>query len=159
MRNNDADRLKVIFDTGIVLQAGIFPDQDGPARRCLRLMDDDKIVVYVSPRLRSEYEVVLYRDVIRAKYPILIGEVTDSLLNRMDTKAIFIHPVPSSVSYPRDPKDEPILNLAIHIQADFIVARDKDLLDLDNQVRGIRIVDPVTFLRLHSDVSQSNDTP
>ena len=84
MQNSDAERLKVIFDTGIVLQAAISTKPNGPARRCLRLIDEDKIVTYTSPRLRSEYEVILTRDVIRAKYPILNGDVSESLLNRIE---------------------------------------------------------------------------
>ena len=56
------------------------------------------------------------------------------------------------LQYPRDPKDEPILNLAIQEQADFIVTRDKDLLDLDYSrdfrllYPYLRVVDPLTFV-------------
>ena len=65
---------------------------------------------------------------------------------------------PPYVNYPRDPNDEPVINLAIHIEADYIVTRDKDLLDLvdENRPEGryfrkrfpnITILDPVAFLQ------------
>jgi len=49
------------------------------------------------------------------------------------------------VEYARDPDDEPVLNLAIHVKADYLVARDKDLLDLDRD-RDFRLIYP--FLRI-----------
>ena len=38
--------------------------------------------------------------------------------------------VPNPFSLPRDPKDEPYINLAIEMKADYLVSRDHDLLDL-----------------------------
>jgi predicted nucleic acid-binding protein len=61
--------------------------------------------------------------------------------------------------FARDPKDEPYINLARTAQAQYLVSRDADLLDVptasDKDSRRIRedcpsleIVDPVTFLAL-----------
>lgn len=152
-------KLRVIFDTGVILQAAISDSGAGPASRILRLVSADRLEVFISPRLRSEYEMVLYRDAIRAKKPILTDTVAEELLRFVDETALLAHPVPPYVNFHRDPKDEPILNLAIHIQADFIVARDKDLLDLKDSVKGIRIVDPVTFLRLYEETHPSDERP
>jgi predicted nucleic acid-binding protein len=38
--------------------------------------------------------------------------------------------VPREIVLPRDPKDEPYLNLACGAEADYLVSRDSDLLDL-----------------------------
>jgi predicted nucleic acid-binding protein len=57
------------------------------------------------------------------------------------------------MEFPRDPDDEPILNLAIQEQADYILARDKDLFDLGKSkdfrllYPYLQVVDPVTFLQ------------
>jgi putative PIN family toxin of toxin-antitoxin system len=40
--------------------------------------------------------------------------------------------VPRTLTLPRDPKDEPYLNLALAVGAQYLVSRDKDLLDLMN---------------------------
>lgn len=47
----------------------------------------------------------------------------------------------------RDPKDDAILETALKVSADLIVAGDKDLLSL-NQFRNTRIVSPAAYLRL-----------
>jgi len=66
--------------------------------------------------------------------------------------------VPKRFELPRDPGDEPYLNLAIETGARFLVTRDRDLLDLmrwdteegrnfQSRFPDLRILDPVAFLR------------
>ena len=61
--------------------------------------------------------------------------------------------VPHVFAYPRDPDDEPYVDLAIATHASFLVSRDNDLLDLmkDEGVRksypGITVLGPVAFLQ------------
>lgn len=61
--------------------------------------------------------------------------------------------------YPRDPDDEPYLNLAIEVGADYLISRDNDLLDLmkwekeegrefQKRFRFLKIVSPEEFLRV-----------
>jgi putative PIN family toxin of toxin-antitoxin system len=45
----------------------------------------------------------------------------------------------------RDPKDDKFLELAMSAEAEAIITRDRDLLDLD-PFRGIRLFDPQTFV-------------
>jgi len=47
----------------------------------------------------------------------------------------------------RDPKDDKFLSLAVSGNADYIIAGDHDLVDMQ-QFAGIRIYSPVIFLRL-----------
>lgn len=74
-------------------------------------------------------------------------------LQRLDAKAIRIDNPPPYIVYERDPNDEPVINLAIHVEASYIVSRDKDLLDLDRNTQFrrmypfLRIVDPLTFVQ------------
>ncbi|MHB1559977.1 MAG: putative toxin-antitoxin system toxin component, PIN family [Isosphaeraceae bacterium] len=64
-----------------------------------------------------------------------------------------VEDVPRAFEYPRDPKDEPYINLAIAAQAVYLASRDRDLLDLMNdltftsQFPGIRVLDPAAWLR------------
>ena len=143
------DKFKVVFDTGVILQGAL--SDTGPAGRCLRLLDDAAVEAYINPALRSEYETVLTRDSLRMRFSALTQQRIDTALLRFDTEAKMVAlPSPSSVQFPRDPKDEPSLNIAFHTQADFIVTRDNDLLDIAN-FRTTRLVDPVTFLRLYAE--------
>jgi len=49
--------------------------------------------------------------------------------------------VPRVITYPRDPKDEPYLDLGAHAKAAFLVSFDNDLLDLmaEGNADGVRI--------------------
>lgn len=139
------DLKKVVFDTGIVLQATL--SDLGPAFRAIQLLDVGLIAVFTSPPVRSEYEEVLTRSSIREKNPILTEERARAMLERLDAKAHEVTVLHRYVEYARDPDDDPILNLAIHVRADYLVARDKDLLDLAND-RDFRLIYP--FLKIVS---------
>ena len=62
--------------------------------------------------------------------------------------------VPSLCSLPRDPDDEPYINLAIAVDADYLVTWDKDLLDLMQdagfraQYPRLTILNPVALLQI-----------
>lgn len=100
----------------------------------------------------------LSRSSLRDNYPLLTDERVEGLISLLRWKAELVRRVPEHFTYPRDPNDEPYLNLAIEAQADYIVTRDNDLLDLmkwtteegrefQKRFRSLRIVDPVTFLK------------
>ena len=72
-------------------------------------------------------------------------------------KGRLLRNVPRRFELPRDPEDEPYLNAAIESGAQFLVTRDRDLLDLMNldtkqgrdfQFRfpQLKILNPVEFL-------------
>jgi predicted nucleic acid-binding protein len=74
-------------------------------------------------------------------------------------KAVLLNRVSSVFQLPRDPKDEKYINLAIGVEADYIVSRDKDLLDLMTGIdleskefrqrfRPLKIVEPIEFLKI-----------
>jgi predicted nucleic acid-binding protein len=63
------------------------------------------------------------------------------------------------LTYPRDPKDEKYVNLAIVAEADYIVSRDHDLLDLmtdfadeakefRQRYRPLKVIEPTEFLQI-----------
>jgi len=145
-----------VFDTGIVLQAALNPL--GPAAAALDLFDQEKVTVYLCPRLRSEWEEVLMRPSLRARNPQVTDAQVEAALQRFDDRAILVPNPPTYLIYPRDPDDEPVINLAIHVRAQHLVTRDRDLLDLMDPTRPegeefrrrfphLRILDPVTFVR------------
>ncbi len=78
----------------------------------------------------AEVQDVLARPRLLRKYPQLASPRVAMFLARVAELAQLIEPVPEVLSYPRDPKAQPYLDLAIAADADFLVSRDQDLLDL-----------------------------
>lgn len=142
---------KAVYDTGVVLQAAL--SENGPSFMALRMLEENKVIVVLSPQVLQEYEDVLTRPAIQQKNPFLTPERVQRLLDRIESKAQSVTVIRPYLQYPRDPKDEPILNLAIQEQVDFLVTRDKDLLDLDRSqdfrllYPYMRVVDPQSFVR------------
>jgi putative PIN family toxin of toxin-antitoxin system len=112
----------------------------------------------VSRELLTEVEDVLNRPEIRAHFPDLSDEIVGAFLLRLQKLSIYIRLVPKKFSYPRDEDDEPYINLAVAANADFIVSRDRDLLDLmtghtdvckefRQRSRRLRVVNPVELLK------------
>lgn len=146
-----AENKKVVPDTGFILQATLNPS--GPANALLHRLESEDFEIYLSPQTREEIEEVLSRPTIRAKYPRLEDGRAEAMLQRLDESARLVTVIRRYVELPRDPGDEPVLNLAIQEQADYLIARDKDLLSLSESqdfrllYPYLRIIDPVSLLQ------------
>ena len=152
------DKLIVVFDTNIFLQA-LGGKSTSPAARCLDYFEQRKIVIGISHDTLEEIEEVLSRTRIRQKHPLLTDEKINDFLDRLVYRGIYVRQVRQYFAYPRDPDDEPYINLAIEVAADYLVSRDNDLLDLmkwdqetsrefQKRFRTLRIVTPEEFLRV-----------
>jgi putative PIN family toxin of toxin-antitoxin system len=103
----------------------------------------------------SELRDVMLRPVVQERFPILTGDFIDVFLDRIEHIGTRMEPVPALFQFPRDPDDEPYMNLAVDGAAQYLVTRDRDLLDLaeptTDEARqicpGLRILDPVKLLR------------
>ena len=129
----------------------------GAAYAALQRFEAGDFRLFVSRDTLDEVRNVLSRPEIRRKLSLLTDERVAALIGRLESKATLIDPVPRRVVYERDPKDEPVLNLAIEARADYLVTRDNDLLDLMRedysgaaafriQFPSLIILEPVTFL-------------
>lgn len=151
------DKYLVIFDTVALVQATI--NEDSAAGRCLTLFEQGKISVAVSRATLVEAQDVLSRPHLRQRYEYITDEVVTDLIQVLSRKGRWERKVRKRFSYPRDPKDEPLLNLAIQVKADYLISRDKDLLDLmdwhkpdgrefQRRFRFLKIVKPEEFLQV-----------
>jgi putative PIN family toxin of toxin-antitoxin system len=142
---------KAVFDAMVFLQASANPA--GPSGTCLARVRSGSLTLITSPQTIAELRGLVARPNIRKKFPHLTDEVAEALVGEIERTSTSIDEVPRVFEYPRDPKDEPYINLAIAAQADYLTSRDKDLLDLmqdpDFTARfpGIRVLDPVALLR------------
>lgn len=124
------DPPRVIFDCNVFLQA--LANEFSPARKVFALFEAGTITLFVSAAILREYREVSQRPEVRAKLPAITDLAVSAFLKKLAEQAVLIKNVPEEFYYPRDPKDEPYLNLAIVTNAAYLLSQDKDLLDLMN---------------------------
>ena len=120
--------IAAVFDTNIFLQAIL--SETGPANACLEELFAGKIVVFVHPEILAEIDDFLLRPRILAKYRQVNLPRTPRLIRRIRKYGTWVPVVDPIVNFDRDPSDSIFLNIAIGYEADFLVSRDKDLLEL-----------------------------
>ena len=154
--SGDNPRPRVVFDCMVYLQATV--SEFGPAASLLRLVDSDALSLFVSAEILEEVRDVLSRPKIRRKNRDINDERMDALIKRISGNATVIKDVQQHFIYLRDPKDEKYINLAVEAEAEYIVSRDKDLLDLmtsdadeckdfRRRFSSLKIIEPVVFLK------------
>lgn len=153
--NQPVDPPGVVVDCNVFVQAAA--NQKSHAARILDLLDEGKITLYVSNLILAEARYVLNRSDVRASLRKLTDVAVEALFERLDQSATLIKQVPRRFVYPRDPKDEPYINLAVEMKADYLVSHDNDLLDLmkwekeegrefQKRFRFLKILTPENFL-------------
>jgi putative PIN family toxin of toxin-antitoxin system len=110
-----------VFDCTIFLQA--LASRKGPAFACWQLVEAGQITLYLSPDVLDEVTEVLNRPELHQRFQALTPERVQVYLAAVRKHAKFIADVPARITYPRDPKDERYLNLAIAINARYIVTQ------------------------------------
>ena len=108
------NKLRVVFDCMVFLQGAA--RKEGPAGVCLDLAWRGVIELCVSQQILDEVANVLFRPSIRKKFPALNDAMVAAFIAGMQQQARFFNEVPRSMKLPRDPKDEPYLNLALHVE-------------------------------------------
>lgn len=149
--------VSAVFDCNIFLQALLNPK--GIAAKCFGLARNGKINLFISEDTIAEVRNVLFRPKILAKFPNISTENVEAFIEIITEIAHFEKHIPKAFKFQRDPKDEMIIDLALFCKADFIVTRDKDLLDLMSEFsveakefrqksRPLKIVEPHKFLEI-----------
>jgi putative PIN family toxin of toxin-antitoxin system len=149
-------RLGVVFDCNILLQA--VARKTGPAAACLRLAEEGFVQLHLSEEILAELSGVLQRPAIRSRFPELTDEIVEDFLKALRSTAEITSDNPKRFSYRRDVEDEPYLNLAIETEANYLVSRDRDLLDLmtghhdeckefRQKFRSLTVIEPIAFLK------------
>lgn len=119
---------RVVFDCNLFVQG--IANRNSPARKALRLFFDGTILLFVSEPILQELRDVLNRPEVRRWLPGINDRNVSAFLTKLQAKAILIFNVPEEFHYERDPDDEMYLNLAIVVNANYLVSKDRDLLDL-----------------------------
>lgn len=149
--------LRVVFDCMIYLQATM--SDSGPAATLLRLVDKDALTLIVSDDILEEVRGVLSRPQVRTRNSSITPMRVEDFIHRLRAKAQVVSNIQQHFTGLRDPKDEKYLNLAIEAEANYIISRDKDLLDLmtgytdkckafRRKFRTLKIISPTHFLTI-----------
>lgn len=147
---------RVVFDCNVLLQAAA--RQKSVAANCLTLAEKGLVQVFVSREVLLEIKDVLNRPEVRACFPNLSDEIASAFLKRLQNFSDFVSNVPRTFRYSRDEDDEFYINLAVEVSADFIVSRDRDLLDLmtgysddckefRQRFRTLKVIEPFDLLK------------
>jgi predicted nucleic acid-binding protein len=78
---------------------------------------------------------VLTRRKVREKFPVLTPEVVDAFIGETAALATMFDP-PIVFTWPVDPGDDHIFNLAIHARAEYLVTWETRMLKLGNEMSG-----------------------
>ena len=131
---------RCVFDCVVLIQAAAHPS--GPSGRCLRAAFTGEITLHTSRQTLREARRVLAYPSVRRAMPRLADVDVEAFLSEVRWRSVYHRVAPSVISLPRDAKDEPYLDLAVHADADVLTTRDRDLLDLaegrDDAARRIR---------------------
>ncbi len=148
----EATLVEAVFDCNVYLQA--VAREESVAAECLRLVEQGFVKLYLSEETLAEIEDVLNRPEIRKHFQTLTDEIIEAFLVRLRKSSQLIRRVPKSFNLPRDPDDEPYINLAVEAKADCLVSRDHDLLDLMTAYTSEATCPEFPGLSTHGDTEQ-----
>lgn len=154
------DIIRAVFDCNTFLQAAL--NEESPAGKCYRFVEEGIVKLFVSRDVLAELEDVINRPHLRERFDTLTDDKVEAFLKSISELAVFVEKVPKVFSLPRDIDDEAYINLAVECEADYIVTRDKDLIDLMSdydiesklfrqKFRPLKIVLPLEFLQIVED--------
>jgi len=130
--------LKVVFDTNVIVSAAL-KEQSLPAL-LLSLGLEAKVKFFVSTELINEYQKVLLRPRLK-----LNKKDCMELIERIQEKALMIHPKKTLSILKADEPDNRILECALEAKADFMITGNKKHFPFE-QFKGTKIVSPREFL-------------
>jgi putative PIN family toxin of toxin-antitoxin system len=131
--------IQAIYDCNVIL-SGI--GWNGSARKCLKLVAERQVFLFVTEAVLAEYESVIPETLAEE-----VPEVNPQpKLAWIKSKARLVDPSPLGKRRSRDVKDDIYLAAALGAAAEYIVTYDKDLLALEKPF-GIETIRPAEFLR------------
>lgn len=147
---------RVVFDAVAFVQALI--SGRGPAAACIGQVLAGAAVLFVSDAIIAEVRGVPLRPELTRRYRELTPERVNGFVRDILSVAIHVSEPAKSFRLPRDPKDEPYIDLAIEVNAAYLVtwnARHLTYLmagdtpegqEFLNRYPKIRILSPPAFL-------------
>ena len=133
------EKPRAVIDTSVFV-AAIF--RRGSARECLVRFARRQFQACVTEVVLEEYAETAWD----MKFEEHLAQNPQSWLNWISSRATILAPVTLAEPVSADPDDEKFLECALAARADYIVSRDRHLLQLEKPF-GITVVDDRVFLR------------
>ncbi len=134
--------MNLVVDTNVLVSVAFWPKSED--RRCFVLLARRKYRLVVTEAILMEYRTVATRIGAR-EFP---RQAVAPFLDWIERVAFLVEPVPLGKQRSRDVKDDPFLACALAVRADYLVTKDKDLLDMGKPF-GVTIITPREFHRKH----------
>jgi putative PIN family toxin of toxin-antitoxin system len=145
----NGDPIRAVLDTVVVVQALI--SGMGPAAAVIEMLRDRQFTLLLSDDTLRELNDVPRRPELTNRFKQLTEERVSATLADLAGLAIQIPQPPKAFSLPRDPRDEPLIDLAVAGHADFLVTwnhRHLTYLMAGNTPEGIAFLQQFPFLRI-----------
>ena len=133
--------MNIVLDTNVIVSGTFW---SGASFRILKLVDEEKITLIISPAILEEYDEIIHSEEILEK-TTLFQQARIYTLQKILTRAIMIEPLEKVNVVKDDPDDDKFLEVAIAGDVKFIISQDKHLLNL-GCFRKISILSPEQFL-------------
>lgn len=150
------DLRRLVLDTNVVLRG--LASEHSVGARILDAADKRRFIVLLSKPLLSEYRAILLHPEILKRFPSITPHRVRLQLDRLRYIGDYYPRVKTKFSFPRDPGDEPLIELSIEGHATHLLTYDPDILSLPENVsdagrrfrrhcRKLQIIEPGQFLR------------
>lgn len=153
-------KLRVVLDCNAFLRAFISPKS--LSEQILKHAERKDILLFISRDIVSELEEVLARPEFAESFPHFTPENWTVFLDRVRKLSKYLRIAEPVFPLERDPKDAKYIDLAVSVEADYLITYDRDLLDLMKGIddiskefrqrfRHLKVVRPDEFLKVISE--------
>ena len=136
--------MKITLDTNVLISGTFW---EGEAFRIIQLIQQKRIVCFLSKEILAEYERVLHGDEIVEKTYETHPSAKAAVIKIAELCNI-VEPKRKISVVKDDPSDNKILECAAEAHADYIVTYDARHLLKMKEFEGIRIISPAELLKL-----------
>ncbi len=134
--------IRAVLDTNTLVSA-VINTESSVASAIYHNAKKKHFLLAISPPILAEVDNVLHRPKVMKAHKLSLQELKEAIKEIAGVSLIV--PGKTEIKVVRDPDDDKIISAAVEGNADYIISRDKDLLDL-KEYQGIKIISPEKFM-------------
>lgn len=116
---------RVVYDCNIFWRAVYSATNRGSIAACIDLIRERRVLHFLSYETLTEIQDVLTRPESLKQFSTVSRREVDLFLVGIAEQSAVVKKVPRIFKFPRDPKDEPYIELASFVDADCLVTLDR----------------------------------